>query len=1087
MLRGLSGSLLSREALRISIPQVLHGLLGEETLADARRRLREWHRETTATLGPTASVRTVFDRVAHPLVQVLGFDAAVHQRAGAAPYAVLSAANRDAAVLLVTAWGGDATVAWRDAVRHGIGHGVRWCLCVNGPALRIFDAVRVYSRRHAEFDFARTIAEDDTCAAFWGLLRAAAFAAPGGPLLDRAVELGEQHRAAVGDSLKSGVHEALARLVQAFVRARRRGTSAGAALDESLIVVYRILFLLFAEARDLVPQWHAIYRNAYTLESMRPAIEGRARPRGIWEGLQAIARLAHRGCRAGSLRVPAFNGRLFSPAEAPLADAVRLDDGAVRDALLVLTTRRSRNGRERIAYADLGVEQLGAVYEHVLDYRPDAGSDRADLRPTGRRKATGTFYTPRPLTEYLVRRTLAPLVRAATPEQILDLRVLDPSMGSGAFLVAACRHLAGAYEQALVREGVVSAADIGDADRTGFRRLVAQRCLFGVDLNPMAVQLGRLSLWLATLAADRPLTFLDHHLRSGNSLVGASLADIWRQPPGSGGRGRPAPTPLFPSHPLQPELQCVVGPRLALAEEPDDSLEVVRRKEMVLARLSGPAAPLQRWKAAADLWCAGWFAAPVDRRTFGALLQDVLSGTADLPAHLAAPLLARARAVAAERGFFHWTLEYPEAFYERTGILRERPGFDAVLGNPPWEMLRDDGGGAAEPAARMMRFARDSNVYRLQGSGHANLYQLFVERALSLVRPGGRLGFIVPSGLASDQGSAPLRRELISRTAIDTFMTIENRAGIFPIHRGLKFTLLTATPGRQTDAIPARSGVRDTDALERLPDDEVDGDAVALAPALLARVSGPGLAIPDIRSQADLSLVSRLVWSHPAVGDAEWGLRFGRELNATEDRLHFSTDPNGLPVIEGKHLHPFEVRVADTGMRVDPAIAARLLGGRRPFARARLAYRDVASATNRLTLIAAIVPQGVVTTHTVFVVRTPPDLDTQHFLCAIFNSYVANHLVRMRVSTHVGAAVIDRLPVPKPPRESAAFRGLASLSVALAAGEPVGAEQQALAARVYGLDAGEFARVLDGFTLVPIAERAAALAAFRYIVEKSPS
>ena len=1085
MLRGLSGSLLSREALRMSIPQILQGLFGEDTLDDARRRLRDWHRETVATLGPTAGARTVFDRVAHPLAQVLGFETAVHQRGGVAPHAVLKASGQAAAVLLVTGWGGDATVAWRDAVRHGIGHGVRWCLCVNGPALRVFDAVRVYSRRHAEFDIARTLAEDDTCAALWGLLRAAAFATPGGPLLDRAVELGERHRAAVGDSLKTGVHEALERLVAAFLCAhRRRRTSPAAALEESLIVIYRVLFLLFAEARDLVPHWHATYHDAYTLESMRPAIEGRARPRGIWEGLQAIARLAHRGCRAGSLRVPPFNGRLFSPAEAPMADAVRLDDGAVRDALLVLTTRRSKSGRERIAYADLGVEQLGAVYEHVLDYRPAPGTGGGELKPSGRRKGTGTFYTPRPLTEYLVRRTLAPLVRAATPEQILNLRVLDPSMGSGAFLVAACRYLASAYEQALIRDGVVTAADLADADRTAFRRLVAQRCLFGVDLNPMAVQLGRLSLWLATLAADRPLTFLDHHLRTGDSLVGAGLADIQRQPPGSR-VGRPrAPTPLFDSQPLESELQSVVGPRLALEEEPDDTLEAVRRKELVLAGLSGAGAPLQRWRAAADLWCAGWFAPAIDRRTFGALLHDVLAGTAGVPAHIAAPLLSRARATAAARGFFHWTLEYPEAFYERNGVPRERPGFDAVLGNPPWDMLRDDSGGGSEPAARMMRFARDSGVYRLQGSGHANLYQLFVERALSLVRRGGRLGFIVPSGLASDHGSAPLRRELIARTAVDTFMTIENRGGIFPIHRGLKFTLLTATPGRPTDAIPARSGVRQTDALDRLADDEPDADAVALAPALLARVSGPGLAIPDIRSPADLSLVSRIVWSHPAAGDPEWGLHFGRELNATEDRPHFSTGVHGLPVIEGKHLHPFAVRVSEAKLRVDRAVAARLFGGRRPFNRSRLAYRDVASASNRLTLIAAIVPSGVVTTHTVFVVRRPPDLETQQFLCAMFNSYVANYLVRMRVSTHVGSAVIDRLPIPKPPRESAAFRRLSSLGRDLVAGRPVGPEQQALAARLYGIDAEEFARVLDAFALVPAQERAAALAAFRYIVDR---
>ena len=169
------------------------------------------------------------------------------------------------------------------------------------------------------------------------------------------------------------------------------------------------------------------------------------------------------------------------------------------------------------------------MYERVLDFDPagaTAAVVRRHARSAERRKATGAFYTPRPLTEYLVRRALAPLVHNATPEAILALRVLDPAMGSGAFLVAACRYLASAYEAALVREGGWSADDITESERAGFRRAIAQRCLYGVDINPMAVQLGRLSLWLATLSSDRPLTFLDHRLRAGNSLVGASLEDI---------------------------------------------------------------------------------------------------------------------------------------------------------------------------------------------------------------------------------------------------------------------------------------------------------------------------------------------------------------------------------------------------------------------------------------------------------------------------------------------------------------------------------------------------------------------------------
>jgi hypothetical protein len=324
------------------------------------------------------------------------------------------------------------------------------------------------------------------------------------------------------------------------------GSARISAFDEALVVVYRILFLLFAEARGLVPRWHPIYRDGYTIEALRGPVEMRPRPVGVWEALQAIARLAQRGCRIGSLRVPPFNGRLFSPVHAPLADRVPLDEGVVRDALLALTTRPGRGGFERIAYGDLGVEQLGGVYEHLLDFGPAGNSDQPGrFTRSERRKSTGAFYTPRPLTEYLVRRGLAPLVHEASSEAILALRILDPAMGSGAFLVAACRYLASAYEAALVREGTLSASDITEVERAEFRRAIAQRCLYGVDNNPMAVQLGRLSLWLATLSADRPLTFLDHRLRTGNSLVGASLSDIARQAPGGDRRARPAVLPLF--------------------------------------------------------------------------------------------------------------------------------------------------------------------------------------------------------------------------------------------------------------------------------------------------------------------------------------------------------------------------------------------------------------------------------------------------------------------------------------------------------------------------------------------------------------
>src|SRR5262249_2282165 len=348
------------------------------------------------------------------------------------------------------------------------------------------------------------------------------------------------------------------------------------ALEQALTVVYRILFLLFAEARALVPLWHPIYRESYSVESLRDAAERSPHPVGLWDALRAIARLAHGGCRAGDLRVTAFNGRLFAPARTPLADRRDLDDDAAKRAVVALSTRPApdRAGRERIAYHDLGVEQLGAVYETLLDYEPHVNERTVALQSgSGVRKQTGTFYTPQPIADYLVRRTLEPLVRDATPDRILRLRIVDPAMGSGAFLVAACRYLAGVYEVALVQAGGCHPSDIDEAERARFRRAIAERCLSGVDLNPMAVQLARLSLWLATLAADRPLSFLDHRLQIGDSLLGTWLARL-RQPPLRRRRHAPAPSlALFDDDAVSGALQEALPIRFSFENTPNDTVE----------------------------------------------------------------------------------------------------------------------------------------------------------------------------------------------------------------------------------------------------------------------------------------------------------------------------------------------------------------------------------------------------------------------------------------------------------------------------------------------------------------------------------
>ena len=1088
MIAGMRGSLLSHDALTAGTARLAQAPSATTGYARILALQTELQREA----GPAWPARVVFDRIAVPVCRVLGFE--VLPAGGDARFSrgLLQHGGSPAAVVVAFAWGEEPASTWRESVRAGIGAGLRWCYCFTGPALRVFDAQRTHSRRFVEFDLS-ALTEPATFAIAMGALSSAA-------ALESAVAMSERHRIAVRDSLQVGVHDALGHLTRAFSAAAPRGRAGDRSadaerLDESLVIVYRVLFLLFAEARGLVPAWHPVFRESYTIDSLRTSVETLPRPRGVWAALQAIARLAHRGCRAGSLRVPAFNGRLFSPAHAPLAESTPLDDAAVRDALVALTTRRTSGGRQRIAYADLGVEHLGGVYERVLDYEAAPRTGAAPpLVQGGRRKATGTFYTPRSLTEYLVRRTLSPLTSSAGSDAILALRVLDPAMGSGAFLVAACRYLAHAYEAALIREGAVWPADLSDRDRAGFRRTVAQHCLFGVDLNPMAVQLARLSLWLTTLSGDRPLTFFDHHLRVGNSLAGARMSDICRRR--SGRRGPARPLPLFDGTALQIALGAAAGSGHLLRTGVEDTIEQVRDKETLFAAIQAPGAPLTRWKRIADLWCAGWFdpaARDVPRPVFQALVDSALGRAGGVNEPTIAKVLAAGRAAAERERFFHWELEFPDVFHGRDGSPLDRPGFDAVIGNPPWEMLRGDAGDAtararkADDGERLTTFARASGIYRLQGTGHANLYQMFVERVLTLLRRGGRLGLVLPSGFATDHGSAGLRRHVLDATSVDSFSVVENREGLFPIHRALKFALVTLTnspPGDSADAgtaLPLRCGIRSAAEFDELPEQGEDPRAVRVPRRLIDQLSGEQLAIPDLRTAMDAAIAGRLAFRfRPAADESGWHLRFGRELNATDDRKHFNRARRGLPVMEGKHISPF---VGDVDAAVDFIEPARVEQSirRRPFDHARLAYRDVASASNRLTLIAAVLPAGTITTHTLFCLRSLVDEDAQHFLAGMLNSFVANYLVRLRVTTHVTTAIVERLPLPKPAAGSLEFTRMVVLARRLAAAADDAeamADLQGLAAHIYELDPAMFAHILGTFPLVDERTRAASLAAF---------
>src|SRR5262249_32313375 len=228
---------------------------------------------------------------------------------------------------------------------------------------------------------------------------------------------------------------------------------------------------------------------------------------------------------------------------------------------------------------------------------------------------------------------------------------------------------------------------------------------------------------------------------------------------------------------------------------------------------------------------------------FPTLSDAILTGQCVLPRKEADHFLKIAEVSATARRFFHWELEFPEVFFDATGQRKPDAGFAAVVGNPPWDMVRADHdtrdhSRSREESAAVVRFTRDAGVYEAQSDGHANRYQLFLERSLALTRPGGRVGLVLPAGLTADHGSARLRRWLLSRCSVDALVGFDNKQAIFPIHRSVRFLLLTGSSGAATTSIGCRFGELDPTILEQCDDNERQPwSSVRLSLELIHRLS----------------------------------------------------------------------------------------------------------------------------------------------------------------------------------------------------------------------------------------------------------
>jgi hypothetical protein len=641
--------------------------------------------------------------------------------------------------------------------------GLAWGMLTNGRLWRLYHKETAHKLdRFYEVDLPALLQAGrvEDFLYFYAFFRRQAFE-PGTLSLDEMRATSVDYARGVGNSLKAQVYEALRHVAQGLLDYRPNQLqpepeTLKAIYDNALIVLYRLLFILYAEARELLPvRENAGYRESYSLDSMKKLIQRNLAAHKLllpttatlWAQLKALFSIIDEG--SPPLHVATFNGGLFDPARHPFLERYAVGDWHLQQAI----DRLARVDGQFVDYRDLAERHLGTIYEGLLEFHlepapPSEDGWTIELRTAkGERKASGSYYTPDYIVKYMVEETLGPVLReavagAATDQEkiqaVLTLKVLDPAMGSGHFPVEATEYIA----RFLVEQIEQPVTEMrGESELAYWKRRVAQSCIYGVDLNPLAVDLAKLSLWLATVAKDRPLSFLDHHLRCGNALVGARLADlrigatstkkmskkrvVAAQP------AEAAQPALFDEESLRQAMNTAVDLMWLIETSPAHTVSEVKQQEQTYQDLRRQLTG--KYEKLAHLVSATHFGVAIDH-TYWKPLADYASGRISIaPPQFDAWLQAASNAAKTYR-FFHWELEFPEVFFDRHGQFKgEASGFDVVIGNPPY--VRQE-----ELAAFKPYFAA---AYPETYDGVADLYVYFYQQGLRLTRAGGRMSYIV--------------------------------------------------------------------------------------------------------------------------------------------------------------------------------------------------------------------------------------------------------------------------------------------------------------------------------------------------------
>jgi type I restriction-modification system DNA methylase subunit len=639
---------------------------------------------------------------------------------------------------------------------------VDWGVLTDGRLWRLYNRnTTPVSQSFFEINLIEGVEDPEVFHLFYALFSGAAFAEKAQEFV---LKESENYWAEIGEDLKEKAYKALELLCNGF---RKLGPDLEIKdiYEGAVILLYRLLFILYAENKNLLPRGEEAYRR-YSLQEILKEVERGAaetfsetRPM-LYDRLSHLFRLIDEG--DDSLRVYQYNGGLFKDEGLPFLPANFLAERPVPDrylaeALKLIAYAQDKKGRGRhlVDYGELDVRHLGSIYEGLLEFHPTVKNDKIELyTDKGERKATGSYYTPGYIVDYIVENTLGPLTeKMATPEEVIEIKVLDPAMGSGHFLVGAVDFIG--------RRCVELAGEEAEKTEKDYQREAVERCIYGVDLNPLAVELAKLSLWLHTVAKDKPLSFLDHHLKLGNSLVGGRVTDL-AEIPAKGKKKDAAPTQNLFATRLEQAMATAMNEVMGILGRGTEAIDDITFKEDSLKRAETRLAP---YKAVADTWVSTYFGNDVTADEYDAALatigrpKDVLA----MPKVAAAIKLSHGDEHGVGREFFHWELEFPEVFFDDFGLPKDNPGFDAVIGNPPYVNVKAEG------------------IYaQLKTAPCTNLYSYFIETGIGCLKHGARFGMIVPLSLVCSSRMNELREYVSAFTSESRVSTFAKRpASVF--------------------------------------------------------------------------------------------------------------------------------------------------------------------------------------------------------------------------------------------------------------------------------------------------------------------